>query len=169
MERNGKMKLLVTYLILTAGIVVLGGCSGMNFSGSSSSSSSTVADVPPISKPILGYPDIELPSDMELEKDESMTIRTDSFVGGILNFRGRIEIQSLKNFIIASMQRNKWKVVGEASSEQIMLAFTKPNKTCMVVIKEDMGGALGKTHVYLYVTADLAAAKRLNPFGESMR
>ena len=165
MEHNGKMKHLVTYLILTAGIMVLSGCSGMDFSGSNP----TVVDVPPIAKPALDYPDIELPSDMEMISDKSMVIRTDSFMGGILNYSGRIEMQSLKNFIVASMKRNKWKVVGEASTAEIMLAFTKPNKTCMVVIKEDIGGVFGKTHVYLYVTADLAAAKRLNPFGESMR
>ncbi len=168
MEHNSNLKLLVYFLLIMGGIVLLGGCSNTLFSGSDSGS--TMGNVPPpISKSIVDYPDIELPSDMDLDNDESMAIRTDSFMGGILSFSGRIEMQSLKDFIIASMKRNKWKVVGEASSETIMLAFTKPNKTCMVVIDEDFGGSLGKTHVYLYVTADRAAAKRLNPFGESTR
>ena len=64
------------------------------------------------------------------------------------------------------MANNKWKLVGEATYESTMLAFIKPNKTCMVTISEGFGGFLGSTHVDLYVTVDLAAAKGLNPFGE---
>jgi hypothetical protein len=64
------------------------------------------------------------------------------------------------------MANNKWKLVGEASYENTMLAFTKPNKTCMVTLSEGLGGFLGTTHVELYVTVDVAAAKGLNPFGE---
>lgn len=167
MGQKSDLKYLVMVLFLVGGLFILNGCSNSTFS--SSGSGSSMVNVPPVSMAISDYPDIELPSDMELESDESMAIRTDSFMGGILSYSGRIEMQSLKDFIIASMSRNKWKVVGEASSETIMMAFTKPNKTCMVVIEEDFGGSLGKTHVYLYVTADRAAAKRLNPFGESMR
>jgi len=167
MKQKDNMKHLVYFLFLMVGIVVLSSCSDTMFS--SSGSISNVSNVPPISMSLNGFPDIELPSDMELDNEESMVIRTDSFMGGVLDYSGRIEMQSLKEYIIASMKRNKWKVVGEASSETIMLAFTKPNKTCMVVIEEDIGGVLGKTQFYLYVTADLAAAKRLNPFGETMR
>ncbi len=166
MERNSDLKHLAYFLLMIGSVIFIGGCSGTIFSDSSGS---TMVNVPPVSKAINDHPDIELPVDMELENDESMAIRTDSFMGGILSYSGRIEMQSLKDYIIASMKRNKWKVVGEASSENIMLAFTKPNKTCMVVIEEDLAGSLGKTHVYLYVTADRAAAQRLNPFGESMR
>ena len=162
MERYGNVKALVSVLCVVCGLVFLSGCAGPM-------GTSSAVDMPPISASLNDYPDIELPSDMELNNEDSMAIRTDSFMGGILMYSGRIEMHSLKNFIIASMQRNKWKVVGEAASEQIMLAFTKPNKTCMVVIEEGLGGTLGKTHVYLYVTVDKAAAKRMNPFGEAMK
>ncbi len=165
-KKSNPMRQIVIFVVLGS-LIMLGGCTTNMIS--SSNSGSSVADMPPVSKPISDHTDIELPSDMEFENEESMAIRTESFLGGVLKFSGRIEMQSLKEFIVSSMKRNKWKVVGEASSETIMLAFTKPNKTCMIVVEEDIGGALGKTHVYLYVTADLAAAKRLNPFGESMR
>jgi len=167
MKKKSSPVQLIGVLVVISSLIFLGGCSGNMFS--STGSDSSVANMPPVSKPISDHPDIELPSDMELENDESMAIRTESFLGGVLSYSGHIEMQSLKGFIVASMQRNKWKVVGEASSETIMLAFTKPNKTCMVVIEEDIGGVLGNTNVYLYVTADLAAAKRLNPFGETMK
>ena len=165
MEQNGNLKHLVLFIFSLGCVAILSGCSGSGMSGSGAA----MVNAPPIARPISDYPDIELPTDMKLETDESMSIRTDSFMGGILSYTGRIEMQSLKDFIVASMRRNKWKVVGEASADTIMLAFTKPNKTCMVIVDEDFGGSLGKTHVYLYVTADRAAAQRLNPFGESVR
>lgn len=47
-----------------------------------------------------------------------------------------------------------------------MLAFVKPNKTCMMVISE--GGPLSKTKLTFYVTIDETAATSLNPFGEAV-
>ena len=85
--------------------------------------------------------DIELPTEMEWERDKSMTIKTESFNGGIWHYAGRVEALSLKDYIISAMQNNKWKLVGESTSRDILLAFVKPNKTCMMVISE---GTMGK-------------------------
>lgn len=123
-------------------------------------------ELAPVNTMVESYGDIELPLEMTLEADKSMAMRTDSFQGGIHIYRGRVQIGSLKDYIIASMRNNKWKLVGEASYQNVMLAFTKPNKTCMVVLSEDSTGVLGKTQANYYVTVDVAAANRLNPFGE---
>lgn len=141
---------------------LLTGCSGK-----------TTAEAPPISDDSLApvasmvesYGDIELPIEMVLDNKASMAMRTDSFQGGIHVYRGRVEIASLKDYVIASMRNHKWKLVGEASYRNVMLAFTKPNKTCMVVLS-DSKSSLGKTQANFYVTVDVAAANRLNPFGE---
>ncbi|MCP3899542.1 MAG: hypothetical protein GY707_07510 [Desulfobacteraceae bacterium] len=126
-------------------------------------------DLPEVSTTIEGISDIELPADMKWKNKDSMVIKTESFKGGVLTYSGRVEINSLKDFIISSMMKNKWKHVGEASYKNMLLAFTKPNKTCLVTLTEGFGGSLGKTHATLYVTVDLAAAKKLNPFGEPMK
>lgn len=123
-------------------------------------------DMPPVPTNISSHEDIVLPSDLTWDSSQSMAINTESFKGGIFHYSGRLELLSLKEFLKTSMANNKWKLVGEASYEKTMLAFVKPNKTCMIMLWEGIGGALGKTHVKLYVTADLAAAKGLNPFGE---
>ena len=122
----------------------------------------------PIATMVESYGDIELPIEMTLLHDKSIAMRTDSFQGGIHSYSGRVQIGSLRDYIIVSMRNNKWKLVGEASYKNVMLAFTKPNKTCMFVLSEGAGGGLGKTQANLYVTVDLAAEKRLNPFGGSV-
>lgn len=144
---------------------LLTGCSGSG-SGSGSSSEPFKEDsLSQVTTLVESYGDIELPLEMILEPEKSMAMRTDSFQGGIHVYRGRVQIASLRDYIIASMRNHKWKLVGEASYKNVMLAFTKPNRTCMVVLSEDTT-VLGKTQANFYVTVDVAAAGRLNPFGE---
>lgn len=141
---------------------LLSGCGG---TGGGSSEPIKEESLSQVTTMVESYGDIELPLEMALEPDKSMAMRTDSFQGGIHVYRGRVQIASLKDYIIASMRNHKWKLVGEASYKNVMLAFTKPNRTCMVVLSED-AAVLGKTQANFYVTVDVAAAGRLNPFGE---
>lgn len=150
-------------LLLTG---LLGGCAGQSKKPMDSMGDSELA---PVATMVESYGDIELPIEMVLDAKNSMAMRTDSFQGGIHVYRGRVQVSSLRDYIIASMRNNKWKLVGEASYNNVMLAFTKPNKTCMVVLSDSAAGALGKTQANLYVTVDVAAANRLNPFGEPIK
>jgi hypothetical protein len=98
-----------------------------------------------------------------------MVIKTESFRGGIFIYKGRAEVMSLKDYMIASMQDNKWRLVGETASKDIMLAFIKPNKTCIMVISE---GVLGKTELKLHVAIDktggASASSNANTFNDSI-
>ncbi len=117
-----------------------------------------------LSSSVGNFEDIELPSEMKYSHKNSMSIRTDSFRGGIIHYKGRVELHSLKEFIIASMKKNKWKLAGEVSSSHVILAFTKPNKTCMMKIENN--NALSDTTLTMYVTVDVTASRSLNAFGE---
>jgi len=154
---------LTTFISIAAFMLALGGCSGK----SQNQQVPITGDLPPLATSIGNFGDLELPIEMKIDQKKTMSINTESFKGGILHYTGRVEMNSLKDFIVASMRNNKWKLVGEASYEYILLAFTKPNRTCMIVLDEGIGGSLGKTHATLYVTADLSAAGSVNPFGES--
>ena len=123
------------------------------------------AGLPPVSGFADDIQDIVLPVDLEWNRKKSMTIKTESFRGGVWHYSGNVEAISLKDFMTSSMQDNKWKLVGEAASQDIMLAFVKPNKTCMMVIAESN---FGKLELTLYVTIDKTAAAGLNPFGEAV-
>ena len=116
---------------------------------------------------IGNYEDIEIPVDMKYINKNSMSIRTDSFRGGMIHYKGRIEANSLKDYIVSSMKKNKWKLAGEVASQDIILAFTKPHRTCMIQIKPN--SSLTDTTLTMYVTVDLAAARNLNAFGEPIQ
>ncbi len=139
------------------------------YSGCADTSYQTESELPSVSTIVEGNNDIELPSEMKWDGSKSMVIKTDSFQGGIHSYSGRVEINSLKAFIISSMRKNKWKHVGEASYKDYLLAFTKANKTCMVTLSETIGGSFGKTNAIFYVTVDVAAEHELYPFDQSVK
>ncbi len=124
------------------------------------------AELAPLSNSVGNFEDIVLPAEMKWNSKDSIAIKTESFRGGILEYKGKLEVNSLKDFLVSSMANNNWKLVGEASSNVVMIAFIKPNKTCMVTLEEGFGGALGTTYLKMYITVDVEAGKRLNPFGE---
>ena len=157
------VKRISTLVVIASFALVIGGCSGK----SQNQSAIGTGELPPLANSVGSFGDLELPVEMKLDQNKTMSINTESFKGGILHYAGRVELNSLKDFIVASMRNNKWKLVGEASYDYSLLAFTKPNKTCMVVLAEGLGGSLGKTHATLYVTADLSSSGNVNPFGES--
>ncbi|MBU0663269.1 MAG: hypothetical protein KJ990_01855 [Proteobacteria bacterium] len=149
------MKKNAGYFLLVAFMLVLNGCASM---GSSSDSPPPMENLPPLSNFVGEYRDIELPIDMKYNHKKSMVVRTDSFTGGVFYFSGKVERDSLKNFILASMQKNKWKRAGEVSYDSVLLAFTKPNKSCTVVLEEGFGGSLGSTYAAIYVAEDVSAS-----------
>lgn len=156
---TGRKLGIFSVLILT--MVIGGGCAKK--SSVETPESVENGDLAPLTTMVESYGDIELPIEMILDNKKSISMRTDSFQGGIHVYKGRVEIASLRDYIIASMRNNKWKLVGEATYDNVMLAFTKPNKTCMVVLQD---ARLNETMANFYVTVDVAAASRLNPFGE---
>ncbi|WP_417913027.1 hypothetical protein [Candidatus Electronema sp. TJ] len=145
-------------LALAAASLLLSGCVLP-----SSSMRMDYGGLPPIPGFADDIHDIALPGEMEWDRARSMAIKTESFHGGVWHYAGSVEAMSLKDYMINSMQDAKWKLVGEAASSDIMFAFVKPHKTCMIIISE---GRFGKTGLTLYVTIDKTAAVKLNPFGE---
>ena len=107
--------------------------------------------------------DIAIPPELEWKRADSLVIKTESFRGGVLVYTGKTDILSLKDYMVASMKDNQWRMVGETASKYIMLAFVKPNKTCMMVISESF---FKKTELRMYVAIDNANTGSVNPFGE---
>ena len=107
--------------------------------------------------------DIPIPAELKRQDDESMAITTESFRGGVLIYTGSASVQSLRDYMVAAMKDNQWRLVGEASAKNTMLAFVKPNRTCMMTIDQNW---LNRTKMRLYIAIDNAGGGAMNPFGE---
>lgn len=161
--KQSRTRLTILNLMILTIFLFMGGCAG-NQVGQTGVDPGGAA-LPPVSGFADDIQDIVLPTDMEWIREKSISIKTESFRGGIWIYNGKLEVISLKDFMTNSMNDNKWKLVGEATSKDVMLAFVKPGKTCMMVIVDE---SFGKTSMTLYVTIDKTATASLNPFGEAI-
>ena len=155
LSRNAVPKTILGWTMIFSLIFLLSGCSALNIGGQSSEDQDvthpqgdpTIANEP-YSTP--EFRDLLIPGELEYIRENSVLINTESFAGGILNFSGRVEVNSLTDFFINSMKKNDWEIKGTIKSKNILLSFIKPNGTCMIRIFS--GDFARKTEVYVYIT-----------------
>ncbi|HSR35570.1 MAG TPA: hypothetical protein VLL73_00190 [Desulfurivibrionaceae bacterium] len=150
LHRNQKFASVLLILALFA----LTGCAQLGWGGSTSSESAppeAAATNQPYSP--AEFRDLIIPGELAWNRDKSMVIKTDSYAGGVLNFSGKVDINSLADFFAKSMERNGWKLAGSIKYKQVLLAFVKPAKTCTITIADSEFGL--KTEVNVYVTEDI--------------
>ncbi len=162
----------ITSLVALSGCAELGMGSNTDQAAASSdpfaSSAASAAEQPYRANE---FPDILIPNEFSWDREKSMIVRTDSFAGGVLQYTGRVDISSSADFFSNNMPKNGWKLAGSTKYKNVLLAFTKPNKTCTIVLSEDK--LLMRTELAIYVTSDTSAgradgSKTNNPFGSGM-
>ncbi|OKY75212.1 MAG: hypothetical protein BM485_09550 [Desulfobulbaceae bacterium DB1] len=107
------------------------------------------------------FREVLIPDGLEMNRDNTMFVKTESFNGGILSYEGRIEVNSLTEFFEKSMPQNGWRLGGSVKSKNVLLIFTKPSKTCMITIGEN--GLSYKTQVSIYIAQELQAGSSYAP------
>lgn len=131
--------------------------SGCIFGLGSSDDEMAVAPAEQSSQPFYhySYRQILLPFGLELDKKESFFVDTDSFIGGHLRYVGQLEIESLAEFFINTMPKNKWKKVYSSVSGRMLQAYSREGRTCIIKITETNF----KTYVDIYVSDIVAETK----------
>lgn len=82
------------------------------------------------------FPDIVVPRGMSVVQSKSMVVNTSSFVGGVLTLRGRIKVESLIEFFKNQLEARGWELAGSIHYKNTLLAFQRPNGSCIVYISE---------------------------------
>lgn len=141
--------LLMTGLLFAA--LPLTGCSTLHNTSASDDGQQSSMAMPPYFP--SGVTDVQIPAELELSRDDSMFINTSSYNGGILAFEGRVDVNSIADFFLTTMQKNGWKMAGSIRYKNILMAFVKPNKSCIIKVI-DTGYAF-KTKVNIYYTEDM--------------
>jgi len=165
-KRKPFPSLFVAVIFALLSLSALSGCASLGMGGDDEASSLNT-------QPYRAheFTDVVIPSELTWDRERSMLVRTDSFAGGVLQYSGRVEIASLADFFTNSMVRNGWKLAGSAKYKNILLAFTKQNKTCTILLSEDK--LLFKTDVSIYMAEDTSAGSLgsktpVNPFGSPL-
>jgi hypothetical protein len=128
--------------------------------GSSNDEMGTATSLQETNQPFYhySYRQILLPFGLELDKKESLFVDTDSFTGGHLRYSGQLEIESLAEFFINTMPKNKWKKVYSSVSGRMLQAYTREGRTCIIKISETNF----KTYVDIYVS-DILGNSAVDP------
>ncbi len=172
-RHNKKSTTFVSFISIVAALFFLSACAQLGMGGMGGSeegmeSSSSTQAAAQESQPYYPteFKDLLIPNELSWNRESSMVIKTESFAGGILNFSGRVEINSVADFFTNSMAKNNWRLAGSVKYKNIMLVFTKPHKTCTVILSESEFKT--KTEVNVYITDDLGNGAPSSPSSTSI-
>jgi hypothetical protein len=94
------------------------------------------------------FPDVLIPSEMELSNSDSYVFQGAKTKAGLLVFKGRVEARSVIDFFQSSMPRENWQFKGGFRYKKSILVFEKPEKICLIGVHE----GLYYTYLEVYVT-----------------
>ncbi|MEW6520736.1 MAG: hypothetical protein AB1461_15125 [Thermodesulfobacteriota bacterium] len=144
---KSKQTCVIGFLSILSLFLFLTGCT--NYSGGGSQQD-YAAPSQPYYPP--DFREILIPDGLEMNREDSMFVKTTSFNGGVLTFEGRVDVISLSDFFEGSMPKNGWKQSGVVKAKNYLLIFTKPDRTCMITISENKLNF--KTVVNIYIAQD---------------
>ena len=85
--------------------------------------------------------DVRVPSELNYDADESMVYEAANFKAGLLHFsKWRLDVQSVIDFFMSNMAKDKWTLVNAFKGKEAQLSFSKPDKTCTIRISETWTG-----------------------------
>ena len=87
--------------------------------------------------------DVRVPSELNYDADESMVYEAAKFKAGVLRFsKWRLDVQSVIDFFMFNMAKDKWTFVNAFKGKETQLSFSKPEKTCIISITETWTGTV---------------------------
>lgn len=150
-DRNRYRPMIWLAVIVT--VVVLSGCSstgGQSAPPNPVTQQSGQPSSAPGSSPrpmFYDFPDIPVPTELEISQNESYVFQSGSFKAGLMTFKGRVDINSVINFFQMAMPREGWKAKGGFRYRRSVLVYEKQDKTCVI----NLYTKLYYTYVEVYV------------------
>jgi hypothetical protein len=82
------------------------------------------------------FDDIQVPNQLKLDTKRSLIFRAGKFKAGVLVFTDNLEVESLINFFVDTMQKDNWMLQGSYKYPRVALFFAKKGKTAIIQIVE---------------------------------
>jgi hypothetical protein len=146
LKRLPGRELVLVLVLLVAG--TLCACASTPWSSESSSTTGTAGSGSRMRPMSYDFPDVLLPSELELVPKDSYVFQGPKTKAGMLVFKGRVEAKSAIDFFQMSMPREGWVFKGGFRYKKSVLVFEKPEKMCLINVSE----SLYYTYVEVYVT-----------------
>jgi len=95
------------------------------------------------------FDDILIPSELSLDKKNSLIFTGGRSKVGILFFSGRVDPSSLAAFFQDNMQKDGWSLLSSFKYRQYLLVFLKKERTCGITITEKIFSTTAEVRVGL--------------------
>ncbi len=94
------------------------------------------------------FTDIPIPPELNVQSNDSNVFQAGQLKMGFLTLRGRVDSNSIINYFVSSLPREGWRLKGQFRYGRSLLLFDKPDKTCVILLKE----GTYYTYVEIYVS-----------------
>jgi hypothetical protein len=84
--------------------------------------------------PAYQFDDVQVPSELELQSDESFIMQTPHVKAGALVYTGWVDPVSLSSFYLRTMPEAGWSPMSYFTYGHYLMVFQKPEKVCVVRI-----------------------------------
>lgn len=82
------------------------------------------------------FDDILIPTELEVQSDESFVVEAGRIKSGVMAFEGSVELYSLKQYFLNNMGKDGWTNVSSFTSTRTLLVFEKPDRFCIINITD---------------------------------
>jgi hypothetical protein len=147
MRRREFKRLLLASLGIIAALLLTSGCT--YFGAQNADSAAGQAADKGASPQYYDFGDVLVPSELEVDKDESFVYKTPGFSAGVLILKARVERNSLIAFFENNMAKDNWSLISSFKSPRTMMLFNKGKRWCVINITD--GGLDYNTHVEIWV------------------
>ena len=93
------------------------------------------------------FDDIRIPSELSLNKKNSIVYGTGRPKVGIMVFKGRVEPSSLAAFFQNNMQQDGWNLLSSFKYRPYLLIFLKEDRACVITITEKLFSTMAEIRV----------------------
>ncbi len=122
-------------IVLVMGLFLLGGCSTLSREKREEPAKDTIGGR------YYYFEDVRVPQELNYKPNRSFIYETPRFKAGVLFFtKWRLDPESLINFFTYSMEKDNWKLINTYKGKESILNFSKPDKSCMIKIREKWWG-----------------------------
>ena len=126
-----------TVLVCLVMLVVFSGCAAID-KMRGKDETPPQAKFETLNEVFYGFPDVPVPKELTFSPERSFIYETQALKVGVLVLSGNVELQSLENYFKTNMAKNGWRLVNSFKFKDVVLNFTKEDKTCNIKMARDM-------------------------------
>ena len=112
--------------------------------------------------PAYQFIDIDVPSEMKLQNDDSFIMQTPQVKAGALVYTGWVDPVSLSSFYLRTMPNAGWSPMSYFTYGHYLMVFQKPEKVCVIRIHK---GRLS-TRLEIWVSPSISSSSDENEFSQ---